>query len=157
MAQCGDASTLHTALHQPADMAALKDGPRLTDVAPASGEIAEGSGSGAGTVRGRNGYANFSAIRTKPGRADSVPSISMSCSDKIATWSALGLQGALLSELFAPIKLSGIVVGGVEPTAEFVDRSAEFEAMILQEADRALWGRLQPIEGELRILLIDKC
>ncbi len=39
--QCGDASTLHTALHQPADMAALKDSPRLTEAAPASGDIAE--------------------------------------------------------------------------------------------------------------------
>lgn len=71
----------------------------------------------------------------------------MSCSDKIATWSVLGVQVALLSELFSPIKLSGIVVGGVEPTAEYADRPDEFEALIMREAERALWGRLQPVEG----------
>lgn len=95
---------------------------------------------GDGAVRGRKGYETYGAIRTKPGRADSLASVSFSCSDKIALWSALGLQGGLLSNLFAPIYLDHIVVGGVEPP-EGTDLTA-YRASIVKEAQRALFGRL---------------
>lgn len=95
---------------------------------------------GDGAVRGRRGYETYGAIRTKPGRADSQASVSFSCSDKIALWNALGLQGGLLSNLFTPIHLDHIVVGGVEPP-EGADASAYRES-IVQEAERALFGRL---------------
>ncbi|KJE97261.1 hypothetical protein CAOG_07698 [Capsaspora owczarzaki ATCC 30864] len=49
-------------------------------------------------------------LRTKPGRGDRTRS--MSCSDKIALWSCVGLQGALLSQLIPePIPLATVVVG----------------------------------------------
>ena len=49
-------------------------------------------------------------VRTKPGRG--VRTTCMSCSDKLARWHALGIQGALLSTLLpAPIRLTTIVVG----------------------------------------------
>lgn len=50
-------------------------------------------------------------LRTKPGRGD--PTISMSCSDKIAKWTILGCQGCLLMTLLAtPIYIDTVVVGG---------------------------------------------
>lgn len=55
-------------------------------------------------------YHVTGVVRTKPGRGD--PTISMSCSDKIAKWLVLGIQGSLLSNLLAkPIYLNFIVIG----------------------------------------------
>ena len=55
--------------------------------------------------------------RRKPGRGEST--LSMSCSDKIARWSLLGLQGSLWSALLAaPLALSSVTVVaplGVDP------------------------------------------
>lgn len=93
-----------------------------------------------GAVRGRKGYGTYGAIRTKPGRADSQASVSFSCSDKIALWNALGLQGGLLSSLFAPIYLDHIVIGGVTPTRDA--NTDQYNATIVQEAERALYGRI---------------
>ncbi|KAL1410838.1 hypothetical protein Q8F55_001781 [Vanrija albida] len=140
---CGDASTLHTAAHQPADAAeAFKaEAERRAgeqDAAPAPTEA----------VRGRNGYENYGAIRTKPGRTDSPPSISFSCSDKIATWTVLGLPGGLLGQLFAPVYLDLIVIGGVKMPEGH--NAAEWQATVVAEAERALFRRVEGVEGEPR-------
>ena len=34
----------------------------------------------------------------------------MSCTDKLSMWNAIGLQGALLSELLEPVRLASVVV-----------------------------------------------
>ncbi|PWN32612.1 uncharacterized protein FA14DRAFT_157318 [Meira miltonrushii] len=50
-------------------------------------------------------------IRTKPGRPDAEPSISMSCSDKIAHWTLMGIQGALLYGIIGKVSLQSYVIG----------------------------------------------
>lgn len=63
-------------------------------------------------LRGRNmSSSNQTHIRTKPGRPQAEPSISMSCSDKVAHWTLMGIQGALLFELIGKVFLHSYVIG----------------------------------------------
>jgi tRNA-specific adenosine deaminase 1 len=122
------------------------------------------------TARGRSGYEVYGALRTKPGmhpprsrnrltrtgRADSIPSISHSCSDKIATWSVLGLQGALASRIFErPIYLASIVIGDIPRTAptevdmtRYRQPERPWRDLMAEECERAFFGRLGAIESE---------
>ncbi|KAK6617810.1 hypothetical protein RUM43_014038 [Polyplax serrata] len=62
-------------------------------------------------------YHNIGAVRTKPGRGD--PTLSLSCSDKIAKWTSIGWQGALLSLLLEkPITVDAIICGGGSPFSQ---------------------------------------
>ncbi|XP_046679014.1 tRNA-specific adenosine deaminase 1 [Homalodisca vitripennis] len=64
-------------------------------------------------------YHTVGAVRTKPGRGD--PTLSVSCSDKMARWVACGLQGALLSLLLSrPVLLSSVVIGSGGPYSQDV-------------------------------------
>lgn len=66
-------------------------------------------------------------IRTKPGRGD--PTLSVSCSDKLAKWCMVGIQGALLASLIEqPIYLESITF--CNSLFSCVDA-----------LERALWGR----------------
>ncbi|KAJ7590712.1 adenosine deaminase/editase [Mycena floridula] len=124
---CGDASMRFLAAFQDPNMAQLKNS---TIYAPLDVS--------AESARGRDNYSLFGVLRTKPGRADSPPTLSMSCSDKIASWSFLGIQGALASRLFAPVYLHRIIIGEVP---------LDLQGEVTEDCERALWGRLQGTEG----------
>jgi hypothetical protein len=89
--------------------------------------------------RGREGYARLGVLRTKPGRADAPRVLSMSCSDKIARWSVLGIQGALASLVLAPVYIHAIVLGEVDNS---------MREQVLMDCDRAFHARLAHLEGD---------
>ncbi|KAI0370168.1 hypothetical protein BV20DRAFT_944448 [Pilatotrama ljubarskyi] len=124
---CGDASTRYLASFQEAEMAALKDSVKHPDLPPNA------------TSRGRDNYSLYGVMRTKPGRADSPPTLSMSCSDKIAAWNVLGIQGALSSTLIGPIYIGRIIIGEVAPV---------MRDTVAADCARALYARLRSVQGK---------
>ncbi len=89
--------------------------------------------------RGRDGYARLGVLRTKPGRGDAPRVLSMSCSDKIARWSVLGIQGALASLILAPVYIHAIVIGEVNQS---------MRAQVKSDCDRAFYERLGKLESK---------
>ncbi|XP_059056763.1 tRNA-specific adenosine deaminase 1 [Achroia grisella] len=68
-------------------------------------------------------YHIVGQVRTKPGRGDRT--LSVSCSDKIAKWIHLGIQGRLLNLcLVEPIYISSFIFGGGVPYSELSLRRA---------------------------------
>lgn len=70
-------------------------------------------------------------IRTKPGKGDRT--MSLSCSDKMARWNMVGIQGAMLSSLIDPIYLTSVIFADGTPF--------NFIAM-----ERAMWKRFKLAE-----------
>lgn len=62
-------------------------------------------------LRGRSKPGLTGLLRTKPARNDCEPTLSMSCSDKIARWNILGLCGSILSQVIEPIYIDTLIVG----------------------------------------------
>ncbi|KAM6946295.1 tRNA-specific adenosine deaminase 1 [Aplochiton taeniatus] len=67
-------------------------------------------------------YHSVGVLRVKPGRGE--PTLSLSCSDKLARWGVLGFQGALLSHyLEGALYFRAVVVGKCPYSQEAMERA----------------------------------
>ncbi|KAF9569456.1 adenosine deaminase/editase [Agrocybe pediades] len=123
---CGDASMRFLASIQDEEMAALKSTSTFPVLDPSAAS------------RGRDDYSRLGVLRTKPGRADSPPTLCMSCSDKIARWNVLGIQGALGAQFLSPIYIDAVIIGEVP---------VDMQDVVREDCERAFWARLGEIEG----------
>ncbi|KAG0309079.1 tRNA-specific adenosine deaminase 1 [Dissophora globulifera] len=101
-----------------------------------------------GFRRGRVDYDSVGVLRTKPGRVDSEPTLSMSCSDKIARWGVQGLTSALVAAfLETPIYLSSVI------TRELFDAAALKRALLerIVVANCACLDKTQLSDGSGRL------
>jgi hypothetical protein len=55
------------------------------------------------------------------------------------------VQGAMLEPLFEPVYLNGVVVGGVQETGP---KDEVLRKLIKPEIQRAIWGRIEQMQGE---------
>lgn len=110
----------------------LRTGAKRTDETPPAPGDTWAEANGAAQAEGK--------CRRKPGRGE--PTLSMSCSDKLARWAFVGVQGALLDGLLAaPVKFATLTVAA--PPA------ARDSAAHLAPLARALGGRLAPVAPRL--------
>lgn len=104
---------------------------------------APSAGGSSAVSRGRAAQAGARGqLRTKPGRPDSPPSISMSCSDKIALWAAVGVQGSLLSAVLEPVRISSVTVSDGAVAAIGCD--GELHALLRDDCARSLNRAVPP-------------
>ncbi|XP_055810773.1 tRNA-specific adenosine deaminase TAD1 isoform X2 [Solanum dulcamara] len=81
----------------------------------------------------------FGTVKRKPGRGDTT--LSVSCSDKIARWNVVGLQGALLSYFLEPIYIFSLTIGQ--------SNIASKTSIIEDDVMRAIHERILPLSNKL--------
>jgi len=110
-APCGDASTVSLSELQTEEEKIINENKKRIFNEKQQNSVKQAKTENENILRGRLNYDKLGVLRTKPGRIDADPTLSMSCSDKILKWTFLGLTGSLLMYfLESPIYIYSITV-----------------------------------------------
>ncbi|XP_041795510.1 tRNA-specific adenosine deaminase 1 isoform X2 [Chelmon rostratus] len=113
-----DAPQVEIKRRDPSDGAGLR--PQVTDIHRTGAKCVPGGP--ADPLQPGVGYHSTGVLRVKPGRGE--PTLSLSCSDKLARWAVLGFQGALLSHyLQGALYFNTVVVGKCPCSQEVMHRA----------------------------------
>lgn len=113
-APCGDASMELT-------MDAQEDATPWTSAPPTI--TSEALPDGAGALRGRSNFSLLGAVRCKPSRPDAPPTLSKSCTDKLALKQATSVLSSLTSTLLSP--RNAYIHSLVLPASQYVPAACE--------------------------------
>lgn len=150
-----DAARLDIRSRGPSDSAGLH--PQVPDIHRTGAKCVPGGP--ADPLHPGVGYHSAGVLRVKPGRGE--PTLSLSCSDKMASWGVLGFQGALLSHyLQEALYFSTVVVGKCPYSQEVTHRAlvtrwremSQLMNIILNAISLSL---IVPISGLWEITVID--
>lgn len=118
-APCGDASMELV-------MDAQEDATPWTSAPPTIPMSSQGTGpseQGVGALRGRSNFSLLGAVRCKPSRPDAPPTLSKSCTDKLALKQAMSLLSSTTALLVSP--RNAYVHSLILPTSQLVPSACE--------------------------------
>lgn len=113
-APCGDASMELT-------MDAQEDATPWTSAPPTI--TSEGLPNSTGALRGRSNFSLLGAVRCKPSRPDAPPTLSKSCTDKLAIKQATSLLSSVTSTLVSP--RNAYIVSLILPASQHVPAACD--------------------------------
>jgi tRNA-specific adenosine deaminase 1 len=100
-APCGDAS-MELVMDAQEDATPWTSAPPVISSSTAPSALSAPSSDLAGALRGRSNFSLLGAVRCKPSRPDAPPTLSKSCTDKLALKQATSLLSSLTSTLISP-------------------------------------------------------
>ncbi|CAK7892523.1 tRNA-specific adenosine deaminase 1 [[Candida] anglica] len=96
-------------------------------------------------LRGRNGLNKVGIVRTKPGRNDSMLSLSKSCSDKLCMKQLIGLTNSITSMIFPQgVYLNYLVIQRGKHNVKASERC--FNERFIQKLNEPYLDRVVPLE-----------
>lgn len=103
-----------------------------------------------GILRGRLGFGELGRVRTKPGRLDSLISLSKSCSDKLTLIQFKGLLNGVVEDLIGFTKLDYLVLPAGKVKIESVERCFwnRFQEKLTEE-EKLNWGGFHVIPSDI--------
>ena len=124
-APCGDASMELTMAAQEDATPWTSEAPTIQTTTPSSPSAEATNENSVSALRGRSNFSHLGVVRAKPSRPDAPPTLSKSCTDKLALKQATSLLSSTASLLICPKKayLATLVLPASQHIPQACDRA----------------------------------